>query len=180
MKAINLQIRKTIIEIIFAIIIVIGSYFIWDNLEINKYASFAANVHNYNTISVAETKSAVQDYLIPKTDENGLKNSGLILLENHINQEKPYKLILKINKDSTLDYRNLSIGINQKIIRLKNALTNEDQNYYYFILDEGNLIGKKELNASIWLNYDTTNESMGKSFSYSFDSNYNNETIATN
>ena len=71
-----------------------------------------------------------------------------ISLRNRNDNQKDCELLLLIDKTSTLDYKFLRVSIDDKVIKLSDLETIEDQDNYYFILDNKNIY-------TVGMNYNT-------------------------
>ena len=78
-------------------------------------------------------------------------------------------LVLKVGKNSSLDYQYVNIAVDNEVFSLKDLSRIDDQENYYFILDENTLKGEQKIyKMKIWLDERTGNDMQAKQFIMSF------------
>jgi len=164
-KTIRLKYGEIIFEIIvFSFLIIIGKIF--SNSEL---------VTLLNT-SIPESLAYVDvikenNLVYPIKDEEAIQSMtpSKINLVNDTYSDTIYELGIRINKKSSLDYKYLKIYFKEKVSLLKDLYIGEDDNYYYFLLETGN-IKATTLNyeIKIWLKDTSENDIQNKSLFYEF------------
>lgn len=144
------DIRRYVFNIILTIIIVILSIPLWNKSDARVGASIASsftdmdiniNFEGFDGLSIINDESS---YMIKG------KN---VSLRNPSRNLKNYKLVYMLSKTSTVPYEDVRIQVNDKINKLSECEYFEDDNFYYFILDESNLsaYSNKDYQVKIWL-----------------------------
>ena len=128
MKDINKLIRNYVLEIVVVIIFVVVSYPIWKLLDKSEMAKIASSYANMN-------------YLYLDIDKYVSTNDfyDAVTIWNETNTKRGYDLVVKIEKDSTVE--DLEVMINDKKYSLKNKKYKEDNKYIYYKLIKGTLVG---------------------------------------
>lgn len=171
MKIINKLIKKKCIEIMIAATIIIVSFPLWQSMDIGDYTATAAfyNEAQYTYLNITDNQI---NNLYPIKTDNAIKNlkKSKIEIINDTKTSEEYSLLLKIEKNSTLDYNVLNIALNDSVHPLKDLLIVEDANNYYFSLYTNSIVGKKEtLSFIMWMDEKTGNEMQNKTLNYSFE-----------
>lgn len=153
MKRINKMIRNCILEIIIVIVLVMASIPVWDSLNMDSVSTVAMYYDNAKNVSLEV--SDYSDYILYKAqDEDAIKNIQPIDINvtNNTNSEEDYVLWLTIAKESTLDYHAVKMRLNNAVIKLSDLEFNEDDNYYYFLIEEDNIkADSKNVQIQMWI-----------------------------
>ena len=170
-KDINHLILKKIIEIVFVVGFVFYSTSLW-NLKENK--NIFASVFYYNNFNYTkmEIENTIDYNMYPMSDSNALENLSpcSIKIINETSNPEFYLLTLKISKNSTLDYHYLHISLGSKIYSLEDLEMKEEQDSYYFILDEDTIMGMiKSYEIRLWMKQDVENDQQAKQLIISFE-----------
>lgn len=171
MKNINKIIHWKMIEISLLISIVVISFPIWKTLEKNEVLSIAASYSDVQ-FSHLEVTNLSLGAMFPISNEKALKNinPSSIKVINDTKTKEDYTLLMKVSKNSSLDYHCVNISLNNNITSLAKLTINEDEENYYFLLDSNSIDGEiKEYQFRIWMDEKTGNEMQGKSLSYTFE-----------
>lgn len=171
MKNINKIIHLKILEIAVLVFIVAISFPVWKKLEGNNYLTTAAfyNKANYAYLEITDNQ---WNNMFPIKDEEAIKNlkPTQIKVKNDTKTKEDYTLLLKISKESTLDYNCLNIALNNEISPLKDHFLLEDQNDIYFSLDSYSVLGSPiNYDFLMWMDKNTDNNMQGKTLKYSFE-----------
>ncbi len=170
-KDINKLITKKIFEIIFVIGFVFFASYLWNTKNTQEFlTSIAAfsNLHYTNFM----VENPIDYSMFPMDDEYAMKNlkpcTIKVINETYTNEE--YVLVLKISKESTMDYHFLNIGVNDAIYSLNNLEKYEDESAYVFTIAKDSIVGNtKNYEVRIWLNEMAGNELQGKNLILNFD-----------
>lgn len=140
MKTINKLIIHYICEIVVVILLVGISIPLWKSFDKSNMAHIANSYSNMNYLYL-NVKRFISD--IDSLDE--------ISIVNDTNTLRNYKLIMKIDKK--LDTK--EIILDNEIKELTSILYKEDENYFYYLIDSGNLVaGSKVYNIEFNNLYD--------------------------
>lgn len=140
MKTINKLIIHYICEIVVVILLVGISIPLWKTFDKSNMAHIANSYSNMNYLYL-NVKRFISD--IDSLDE--------ISIVNDTNTLRNYKLIMKIDKK--LDTK--EIILDNEIKELTSILYKEDENYFYYLIDSGNLVaGSKVYNIEFNNLYD--------------------------
>lgn len=140
MKTINKLIIHYICEIVVVILLVGISIPLWKSFDKSNMAHIANSYSNMNYLYL-NVKRFISD--IDSLDE--------ISIVNETNTLRNYKLIMKIDKK--LDTK--EIILDNEIKELTSILYKEDENYFYYLIDSGNLVaGSKVYNIEFNNLYD--------------------------
>lgn len=63
-----------------------------------------------------------------------------IVYRNPNGFDKEVNLVMSINKNSTINYQNVVVSVNDKIFHLRDLIVDYDEFYYYFSLGKKNLL----------------------------------------
>lgn len=171
MKKINKLIQKKFLEIGLALMVIAISFPLWKSLNINDYVATAAfyNEAQYTYLNVSDQQI---NNLYPIKNESALKNlkKTQISIINETKTQEDFTVLLKIGKNSTLDYQSLNVAINDTIHSLKDLLIIEDHDNYYFALFTNSIVGATQsFNFLMWMDETTGNEMQNKTLNYSFE-----------
>lgn len=146
------------LEIAFSIFIMIFGYTIWDNFDQTNYntAKYYDNIEYYE-IYLEDTG---EDISLLKEENN--TEYAKLYLHNISNKNNNTLLTFKINKENTNLINNTIIKIEDKYYEINKLNYKEDENYYYFILENINFNSyeTKEYNIKVLLKeeqYNTIN-----------------------
>lgn len=171
MKRIDDIIHWKLMEIIFLIFVVLISFPLWENLKIDEAmtaAAFSDDVR-YTYLSVEGRKL---ESMYPLKNEEAIQKLKPIRLRltNNTKIKEDYTIIIKIKKDSTMDYRCLNIAFDEKVNRLEDLYFSDDDDNFYFILKTDTIRGEiKEYNVLIWMDVSSDPEMASKTLHYSFE-----------
>ena len=128
--------KRIIKHMITTILIVIVSFFIWNNAPCQAGARIAASYNDRNMQIVFDGF----EHLICMEDDNYIKLTPTVLnLRNTTNKSREYKLYFTIAKTSTVPYDSLKLAIDDTVYDLKNTEYIEDDTYIYFLVKTDNL-----------------------------------------
>ncbi len=171
MKNINKIIALNCFEIIFAVFFVAISFISWNHLnhgEIKELEEYARQNPSYAYVDV---KNSSQYYMYPMSDEEALSRlvPYQVKMVNDTYLKTNYTLGIRIRKTSTLNYQNLKIWIAGNISYLKNYYISEDEEYYYFELEEGVLTAEsKNYDIKIWIDSNLKENVSNQTISFEF------------
>ncbi len=170
-KKINKLIVKKISEIVFVLIFIFLSNSLWNS---KNTRNFLMAINTYKDLNYTDFKieNPIQYTMFPMSDDvamNTLKPCVIKVINDTYTSES-YRLVLKINKASTMDYHDLNIALDQSIFSLKNLPMLEEQEEYVFLLDQRKIQGEiREYEIRIWLNSLATNNLQSKNLLMHFD-----------
>ena len=173
-KIINRQIRRVAIELIFALIIFILAFSIWNNP--NKTLALMASSNENQSVIMEEIKPLKLENIYPIDDNEAINNyeKGEFKISNKSNVNSKYSIIYRIYNSSTLDHNFLKyqfiIDNYSKVDFLSNLSTNTSQNYTEFVLYNGELEANssKTFNFIMWIDNKVGNEAQNKVLSSDF------------
>lgn len=150
------------LEMAFAIFIIIFGYAIWDNFDLT----------NYNTAKYYDDAKDIEMYL--EDDKNyisSLNNEdnseyAKLYLHNISNENNTKKLFFKISKDNIYMKENAVLNINNNYFELNNLEYIEEDYFYNFIIDDINLDSyeTKKLYIKILLKEEVIKENINYEF----------------
>ena len=141
------DVKKTIMEIIVSLLVIIVTIPIWNKLSDNhKYMEAHSNLSvivDFNGFDLL-TNSDEDNYLTIKPTD--------VSIRNITNDNRNYNLYYTYSKKSTIDYESLYISLDDKIYSLKDMNYIEDSSYYYFLLESNDIDSYTTLNkdSRIW------------------------------
>lgn len=171
MKDINQLIAKKVIEIVLVFFFVVLATFLIYNDNTKELFGTISSFSNLNYTDFT-IENPISYNMFPMSDEDAMNNLKpcLIHVMNNTYTLESYVLLLKINKNSTLDYHYLHIGIDNSIFKLDELKLEETAEDYLFILDEKSLVGElKNYEIRLWLNTLAGNDMQSKDLILSFD-----------
>jgi len=171
MKKIEKVIHWKILEISIMISVIILSYPLWQQLDINDYMATAA-FYNEAKFTYVKVENYPQGPMFPINNQEAIKNLKRTTLKviNDTKTKEDYTLLLRIEKTSTLDFHCLNVIINDQVNSLEQLLLMDDLENYYFVLASDSLIGnQKDYAFAMWMDENTGNEMQGKMLNYSFE-----------
>lgn len=168
---INKLIVKKVIEIIFVSCFVFLAGFLWKS---NNAQEFLTSIASFNNLYYTNfTMESPIDYsMFPMADEDALKKlkpcTIKVINETYTNEN--YRLVLKIDKSSTMDYHYLHVAVNDQIYSLANLEQIEEAEDYVFILAKDSIVGTTKMyEIRVWLNTLAGNDLQGKNLIINFD-----------
>lgn len=163
----NRIIKRLIVEMVMITSMVIGTWFIWQNIDCSEQAKMAYAYSNYDAYLTLNVDKDSINIL-----SNGEQSDGLTLSIGNSNSiVKSYYLYCIYDNDSKLDKDFIEVEINNSKIKLNSLEKIEKGNYTYFILDKNSIKKKstKNLDVKILLADNTPLEEYGKDASIKFD-----------
>lgn len=164
------KIIHLLFEILFAVLIMVGSYMTFCKGE-NLNEVLALNSSNNKNLEFKEIIPLQLSNIYPITNEDALntyqKSSYQII--NNNNSKVKYRLIYRIyNSDIKVEWFNyyLKINNNETISNLGNLGPKNSNDYVDLIIKEGIIDSNTtiDFNYLIWLDYNVGNEAQNKSF----------------
>lgn len=167
MKYLNKLIRHKMIEITICLLIIVVSFPVW-GLWQNDNIAYAKSYDNtsYAYVNV----SMYQNYeMYPMKDMEALKYlyPMKVTLEKSVVSSTHYALVMRVSKNSNIDLSEIKLSINNQVYFLNEHFYKEDDNYIYYLIDEGVLKElSKEYYLNIWLDENATLTQQKKTFLY--------------
>ncbi len=172
-----MKIKKLVIEIITLSLFLLIFVPILKNSSI-KLTMAANNMNSVGSIELTEIHSS-SDTLFPMTEDFALEKGDktILNLKNKSSNLKNYTLLLRVEKDSTLDIKFLNYSINDDAYNFKEKIDIQDEQYNYYELYNNIILENSSIDIQfyIWLKSTTQNEAMNKKLKYSFIVKENNE-----
>lgn len=169
--------KNLIIEIIFISLFLVIFVPILKNNSI-KLTMAANNMISIGSIELTETYSS-SDTFLPMTDEFAIKNGDktILNLKNKSSILKNYTLLLRVEKNSTLNIEYFNYSINNSVYNFKEKIDIADEHYNYYEIYNNSLSENesRDIEFYMWLKSTTGNEAMNKNLTYSFIIKENNE-----
>lgn len=131
MNNIDKLIRHYVCEIFVVIIFVIISIPIWEQLDKSGVANIANSYHTMDYLYLDIDKYIGNDDF-----------ADIIAVVNDTNTNRGYELVAKISKE--LITENALININEEIKTLDEIKYSEDEEYVYYLIAEGNVVGSQK------------------------------------
>lgn len=140
------EIRELYFHIIAIIVVVIISIFIWPNNKDVKVVS--------GNLGVQLSFEGYKEISVLSNEEYNKAIPSNIYIKNISKDKNNYNIYYKYAKDSTLDFNNISISLNDKIYNLKDIESYQDEYNYYFKLDNYSLESYESeiITTRIWTN----------------------------
>ena len=184
-KAINKQIRKTIIKLFFTIIIFIIALVMWINPNTTIANLISNNPYSEGNVVLEQIKPLSISNISPISDEDAIKNydNAILKVVNNKNTTSNYELIYRISNNSTLNSKFIKYKLennNSKIDFLYNSEIKKGDGYTDYILHKGTIKPEDNLEFSfiIWIDENVGNEVQNKKLLSSFVVNsYNDITL---
>lgn len=171
MKNVDYLIHRKIREILFCLLFLLVTSFVWyshANSETTKLMKQVVIPNSYAYVDVLKQNTYT---MFPMDDDvalNRLIPTRVNMVNDSLSKTK-YSFGLKVSKDSTLDYTCLKISLNSQISYLKDFYLTEDDDFYYFLLESGSLKGEtREYQFKMWLDAEVQNEAQNQTFLYEF------------
>lgn len=170
-KDINKLIIIKYLEIVFVLVFLFFSIFLWKARYSKEFFSseFAFSNLNYTHLSI---ENPINYAMYPMHNEKALQNLKpcFITVINDTYTEESYLLTLKIDKSSTLDYQYLNLSIADNIYPLNTLERIEEKNNWYFILDQYVLKSEqKTYEIRLWIDARGGNELQSKDLIMGFE-----------
>ena len=172
MNNIRNSIFRTIIEMVAIVIVLIASYFWWDNLEATKLGAYAQEASKSTVMDLTILRTMENYSFFPISDEKALENitPGVIRIDNYSATTRNCSLVFMVDKMGTsIDYRLIKLSIDNDVYSLNSMSKEEDDEYMYFIFNADNIKEYKAYNIRIWLDEDALKEDFyRKNLEYAF------------
>lgn len=139
MKQLKREITLTKLKIVFLILLLIGSAFVYKNNKVKNYFEVIDESKEDNIVLDVDAKRGF--ILNSFYDKSSFDNNIKITLSKLSSEISPYSLALLISKD--FDYSLVKALINNEEYSLADLLISDDENYNYFIIDENKLMSEK-------------------------------------
>jgi hypothetical protein len=167
----NKLILANLLEILFVIGFIFISIPMCQKLSSSASLATAASFANSNfTNLIVENPAEYVLYPLKSEEAVEMLSPYKLSVVNDTLTEEYYTLFLKIDKNSSLDYKCLDILIDDKVYSLSTLDMSEDSDYYWFKIDDITIKGETfNYNIKIWLDENTENNMQGKSLNLSFD-----------
>jgi len=140
------EVRVHLFNIVFMLAVIFGSFPLWNAIEnrLPDFESFVVTGLNMETVKPIGAN-------IISTEEEA--DPGVIIVFNPESITSSSNLFLKFDRESTLDYRKITVKINDEIINLDDVLMTMDDKYFIFMLTDITLEGhsNKEYTMSLWV-----------------------------
>lgn len=130
MKNINKLIRHYVCEIFVVILFVVISVPIWEHFDKTGIAKVANSYHTMDYLYLDIDKYIGNDDF-----------EDVIAVVNDTNTNRGYELVAKISKNLITD--DVKIIVNDDTMLLDNLKYNEDDEYYYYLIGEGTVLGSQ-------------------------------------
>ncbi len=130
MKKINKAIVRYVLEILFAILVIVFTGALWST---NKIGSFSTTAALYDNTSIVELY--VEDV---EKKYDALQSVDLIV-RNHGKKIDEYRLVMVINKNSKLDINDLLLRINGEVKHINELGRFENQYNIFYVIEEKDL-----------------------------------------
>lgn len=152
------ELKGLITEIIIYAIIIIVMIPLWNGISKKNQNDTYALMSMSSELKIEETTSDVQSYLIPYEDNYASQNikARNFKITNNGVDDKDYYFIMKIDKTSTLDYKDVVCQIKDEIIHLSDANIQEDNDNYYLYLLSDTINETDNVQFKMWLEQDTS------------------------
>lgn len=138
---------------------------IWQDKESYSLAKLYSNTSLCN-VSISQ----YQNYqMYPMKDDIAMHylNPMKVTLSTNTTVNNQYTLVLRLSKHSTMNPDILKISINSQIYLLSSLYQKQDDNYSYYLIDQGTLTDIKIYNINIWMDYDLSgNEDLNTTLTY--------------
>lgn len=168
---INKLIFYTTFEIIALAIMLLSTFFIWNNFEMEESAEIAYSYTNKNERLVLDVNNNLS-VLAPMKDKDGINEKSKVNLSiyNVSKINKRYNLYLTIDDSTTLStkYLKISSGENPQYLFKLEKFYKDNQMYYFIKTDEIKSKENINLDLYIWLSEETPNEEQDKNLNLSF------------
>jgi len=140
------EIKEYVINILFMVGVILGSYPLWSAIE-SRTPDFSH--FRLTGLALGELKPIGANVI--STEEEA--DPGVLIVRNPLATTSSSNLFLKFNRESTLDYRKLSVKLNDEVVDLDNVLMTMDDTYYIFMLTDITLPGysDREIVMSLWI-----------------------------
>lgn len=164
--------EKSINRLILSVVITTLLFFIsiplW-NYSVAKRSAILANEYGDLAISV---NMGIFDQLVAIEDYRAFDyiKPREISFRNRNGFKKDFELLLLVSKESTISYEDLKVAIGEKIYNIKSVEMLEDDDNYYFIIDNFSLDAYSEdsIEVRLWLDEDIKVSPNDKSLTTNF------------
>ena len=138
--------KQIIKHMLTVVLIVIVSFFVWNNAPSQAGAQIASAFDERNILVTFDGL----DYLTNISDEDyELLRPSALSLRNISNKSKDYHLYYVISKNSSVPYDSLKLSIDDKVFSLSDIKPDEDDNCYYFEIMNGSLDAYSDMNYDV-------------------------------
>lgn len=171
MKNIDRIIYGKLFEITILMSVIMISFPLWKTLDINEDLATAA-FYNEVQFSYLDIKEYPKGPMFPMSEEDALSKlkSTKINVVNDSRTREDFALVMRVKKDSSLDYHCLNIALDDKVKPLADYYFMDDIENYYFVLTSDSIEGEtKNYDFKMWMDASTGNEMQGKTLSYAFE-----------
>lgn len=170
-RDINKLIITKVVEILFVLGFVFFASFLWQSKNAQGFLSSIVSFSNlyYTNFTV---ENPIDYSMFPMRDEDAINNLKpcTIKVINETYTSENYVLVLKIKKESTMDYHFLHVSINDSVYSLNDLEQLEESDAFVFVLTKDNIVGDtKNYEIRLWLNTLAGNEMQGKNLILNFD-----------
>lgn len=161
------SINRLILSVVITTLLFFISIPLWNYSEAKRGAILASE---YGDLAISVSMESF-DQLVAIEDYRAFDyiNPTKISFRNRNGYKKNFELLLLVSKDSTISYKDLKLAIGEKIYNVKSLEMSEDNNNYYFTLNNYTLDAYSEnsIMVRIWLDEDIETPS-GKSLTTNF------------
>ena len=161
MKNIDKIIKMKVLEILFVLCILVIACTVWLYF-LNSDAYRLLNEKQPNSYAYIDTIHPPK--VLIQVGET-LSNSLRVVNDTYL--DMPYSLGVQIAKNSSVNYSSLNISFHNNVSKLNEYYYGEDDTFYYFLLEKGNLVATSiPFEIFMWLD-DSTSVTQG-SLRYDF------------
>ncbi len=161
----KISIYKDILITLFLVLVSIPIWLSFDLTELEE----AKKYDNYNYINY-EYLNNPHYTLMSVSDDYGLKNIETqdIVVYNYTKADATYTLVLRIDKNSTINIEDIRLNVNFEVQALTNYRFYEDSKYYYYIIDSDSIQGSSQKYVLSMWNAENIEQDINKTFDYDF------------
>ena len=151
-KRINKLIIIKINEIILIICFFITTTILNKKNNLNNINNFLHSDNLVFTNLIVEKPINYVMYPMEKSEALNRIVPAKLIIKNESLTSEEYNFLLKISKESSIDYHNLNISLNEKVAPLYSFYLKEDDKNYYFLIETNTLkSNNKEYLIKVWL-----------------------------
>ena len=126
---------RYISEIIFAIVLIFVSYFVWDRIDVNAYENEISK-YNLNDIGIEVDNDFSE--IVYLSEENVVEDS-ILYVNNYQNKIYSTNIFLVLNGFDINNLDSFYLSINDEIYSLNDIFVSNKDNSFYFLIDNLNL-----------------------------------------
>ncbi len=170
MNIFNKLIRIKYFEIFMSILFLFVGTLIWNSWR-HSDAYKLMKEPLPSSFAYVEVLSDSNYEIFPMNDELAISNLApySVQLVNSTYLDSTYSFGIRVSKESTLDYHILKFSFQDQVGFLKDFYKSEDDEYYYFVFEEGNLTAAKiSYDIKFWIDNESRDDFYGKTFQYEF------------